>query len=129
MSVTLRKRKLNSGRIQLYLDIYRYGQRKTEALQMFLDGDRFHNRETVRMAETIRAKRELDVQAELHGLTASYNRKSSFIKYMTELKEKKRTKSTRYTWGSVISRLSDFAGNTIVFGDLTQAFVQNYSEY
>src|SRR5260221_4441004 len=95
MSVKLRKRVLESGRTQLYLDIYRYGQRKTEALQMFLDGDRFHNRETFRMAEIIRAKRELDLQGEMHGISGTYNRRSSFIKYLEAVGRKRTTEQSR----------------------------------
>jgi hypothetical protein len=79
MGVKLRKRKLPSGKTQLYLDVYRHGSRRFEALGFMLDGDRFHNRETLKMAETIRAKRELDLQSEIHGITGTHNRKSSFI--------------------------------------------------
>jgi len=129
MSVTLRKRRLISGKVQLYLDIYRYGQRKTESLQMYLDADRFHNRETLRMAETVRAKRELEVQAELHGLTATHNRKSDVIAYMNRLMEKRVNEGTRSHWKSAITKLSDFGSNGIVFGDITRGFVENYKDF
>jgi site-specific recombinase XerD len=128
MSVTLRKRELPSGRTQLYLDIYRQGARRVEALFM-LDGDRFQNRETLKMAETIRAKRELDLQSEMHGITGAYNRKSSFIKYLEQEREKRISKNTRRTWHQAIEHFGNLAGELVTFGDLNRELFEKFKTY
>jgi len=130
MSVTLRKRKLPSGRTQLYLDIYRMGNRSTEALGFFLEkNDRFQNRETMKMAEEIRAKRQLDFQADAHGLSGTHNRKASFIKYLEEQKEQRKNPHTKATWGQAIEHFGNFAGENIVFGDVTSMKLDKFKSY
>jgi len=99
MSVTLRKRRLPSGRTQLYLDIYRMGTRRTEALGFFLEKNgRFQNRETLKQAEEIRAKKQLDFRAETHGLTGTHNRKAGFINYLEEQKDLRTSPNTKASW-------------------------------
>jgi site-specific recombinase XerD len=124
MSVTLRKRKLPSGRTQLYLDIYHRGQRRSEALGFFLEkNDRFQNRETLKMAEEIRAKRQLDFQADEHGLSRTHNRRASFIKYMEGQQELRKNPRTKKLWKCAAEHFAAFAGENVSFGDLTpQAF-------
>jgi site-specific recombinase XerD len=130
MSVTLRKRKLPSGRTQLYLDIYRFGNRRTEALGFFLEkNDRFQNRETLKMAEDIRAKRQLDLQADAHGLTGTHNRKVSFFKYLEAQKESRKNPNTRDSWRQTISHFGNFAGEGIVFGDVTPMLLEKFKAY
>ena len=130
MSVALRKRKLPSGRTQLYLDIYRAGNRSTEALGFFLEkNDRFQNRETMKMAEEIRAKRQLDFQADAHGLTGTHNRKASFFKYLQAQADLKRRPNTKASWKRSIGHFGDFAGEGIVFGDVTPQLIEKFKTY
>jgi integrase len=129
MGVTLRKRKLPSGKTQLYLDVYRFGSRRFETLGLFLDGDRFNNRETLKMAEAIRARRELDLQAEIHGITGTHNRKSSFIKYLEGLKEARTSPNTQRSWKTAIGQLENFAGDSVTFGDLNKDFFERFKTY
>jgi len=130
MSVTLRKRKLPSGRTQLYLDIYRFGDRRTEALGFFLEkNDRFQNRETLKMAEDIRAKRQLDLQADTHGLTGTHNRKAGFFKYLEGQAELRTSPNTQKSWRSAIEHFADFAGAGVVFGDLTPQLFEKFKTY
>ena len=129
MSVALRKRKLPSGRIQLYLDIYRNGSRRTEALGFFLDKERFQNRETMKMAEEIRAKRQLDLQAETHGLTGTHNRKASFLKYIKGQAELRTSPNTKASWKQAIEHFENFAGEAVTFGDLTPHLFDKFKTY
>lgn len=130
MSVKLRKRKLPSGRTQLYLDIYRTGSRRTEALSLLLNkNDRFQNRETLKQAEEIRAKRQLDLQAETHGLTGTHNRKASFVKYLKDQAERRTSPNTRASWEQAIECFEDFAGEVVAFGDLTPQLFEKFKSY
>lgn len=63
LSVTLRQRTLKSGRTTLYLDIYSDGIRKTESLNLYLVGERKADKETLRLANIIRARREEELLA------------------------------------------------------------------
>ena len=130
MSVALRKRKLPSGRTQLYLDIYRQGNRSTEALGFFLEkNDRFQNRETMKMAEEIRAKRQLDFQADVHGLSGTHNRKASFFKYLQAQAELRTRPNTKASWKQAIGHFGDFAGEGIVFGDVNPQLFEKFKTY
>jgi hypothetical protein len=65
MSVTLRKKAISNGRHSLYLDYYLEGERKYEFLKQYIfkrakdDLEKQHNKETIRLAESIRSKREI----------------------------------------------------------------------
>lgn len=74
-SVKLRRKTLSSGRISLYLDFYpkvlnsNTGKwSRYEFLKIYLydkprtDLERFHNNETLALAEHIRARRQIDLQ-------------------------------------------------------------------
>jgi site-specific recombinase XerD len=130
MGVTLRKRKLPSGRTQLFLDVYRgAGNRTFEALGFFLDKDRFQNRETMKMAKEVCAKRQLDLQAEMHGLTGPHNRKASVIKYLHEQAQLRTSPNTRTSWNQAIDAFQDFAGAAVVFGDLNPQLFEKFKSY
>lgn len=65
--IRLRQRKMPSGRTTLYLDIYLNGKRTYETLKLYLvpeetRKDKEKNKETMRMAEAIRAKRVVELQ-------------------------------------------------------------------
>lgn len=63
--ITLRQRTLPSGRTTLYLDIICNDKRKVESLKLFLipetsRADKQKNKETMKLAEAIRAKRVVE---------------------------------------------------------------------
>ena len=68
MRVRLRKRKLPSGNISLALVTNIDGHRRYETLNIFLTKDRHENKEKIRLADAIHAKRELDVHWDLEGI-------------------------------------------------------------
>lgn len=68
--VRLREKKLKSGGSSLYLDIYLHGQRRYEFLGLYLrkertKQDREANSEVLRMADAVRARRQIEIQSEL----------------------------------------------------------------
>ena len=67
--VRLRKKKLSSGNYSLYLDIYSGGKRKKEYLKLYLVPEKTkvakeENKNTMMVAETIKAERLLSVQSD-----------------------------------------------------------------
>jgi hypothetical protein len=81
MSVKLRKRKLPSGKTQLYLAIGVSRHRRYEALNLFLTKERNGNKQILRLAEAIRAKRELDVHADQEGIASPWRQSLCFFEY------------------------------------------------
>lgn len=73
MSVTIEKKKLKGGRVALYLN-YSFGQKRwRESLRLVLEEPdtpeaRRLNREKIRMAGTIRSKRELELAGSHYGI-------------------------------------------------------------
>lgn len=69
--VRIREKRLNDGNVSLYLDMYYMGVRKKEGLKLYLVPEvnaaaKLQNRNTLKLAEQIKAERILDIQQ--HGL-------------------------------------------------------------
>lgn len=80
MRIEIRKKATKRGGFSLYLDIYHNGVRRYEFLKMYLvpensPHDKMQNKETMRVAETIRAQRLIDL--ERGGMNLSTNSKDS----------------------------------------------------
>lgn len=93
-SVTLRQRVRPSGRIALYLDIYRRGVRKVESLKLYLipeknRADKEKNRQTLQLAEAIRSKRHIEVIKGEYGFNTHAEEDILFFPYAEMLLEQK----------------------------------------
>ena len=105
MRVHLRKRKqTKSGSISLFLEFYKEttttpeGKTKNlrdyEYLNLYLVDkpktpiDKQHNKDTLNLAESIKAKRELEIKNGLYGFTNDFKQNTNFIDYFTEMMEK-----------------------------------------
>lgn len=98
MKVFLRERKQTSkGKTSLYLELYK-GTTKTpdgkvkpireyEYLNLYLLDkpaspiDKQQNKETKKLAESIKAKREIEIKEGRYGFTADFKTKANFIDY------------------------------------------------
>lgn len=74
--VTLRAKKLKSGASSLYLDYYKSGVRRFEFLKLYLipektPADKAQNKETLRLAEEIRARRYIEFESTNFGANIS----------------------------------------------------------
>ena len=77
--IKLRRRKTASGLISLYLDIYAEGRRTYEFLKMYLveektRADKEKNRQTLLMAEAVRAKRIVELRNGEFGFKNKMNK-------------------------------------------------------
>ena len=126
MSVQLRRRKLGSGKTSLYLDIYHEGQRDYEFLKLYLDPkDRIANKETLRLAESIRAKRQLELQSARHGFVPSFKKRANFVAYFESIAMKKKDKD----WLTTLKHIKLFAGDTVPFSALTKQWLERFREH
>lgn len=112
-SVSLRRRALKNGNVSLYLDIYRNGKRDYEYLKLYLVPEkdkqsRQRNKETLALAEAIRAKRVVEVVNNEYEFR-TVQKHVLFYDYFVALCEKKRGKledrEGRGNWGNWMSCL------------------------
>lgn len=136
MFVELRQRKLPSGKVQLYLDIYDRDTRKQEALGLFLFDkskrlnaeQRAHNKNTETLARELLMRRREQFKLQVYGVAGEYSRERDFIAYCQELAEA-RSKNTRSSWESAIEHLRRFSGGSLKFGQLTRPMFERFRDY
>lgn len=81
MAVNLKWRTLKNGVKSAYLDINHNNQRKYEFLKIRLSKNDSERKEKKRLAEAIRAKRELEIITGEYNFTPSHKKKVDFIAY------------------------------------------------
>lgn len=91
--------------------------------------DKKHNKETVALAQNIRAQRQLAVQKGNYGFLSDEKENSDFVTYFEQL-AKKRKGSNSDNWTSALHFLKDFTdGKTIRFKELNEGFCNDFKEY
>ena len=137
-SVKLRKRKRPSGNTALFLEFYIKGKRSYEYLNLFLipektRADKERNKETLRLAETIRGERLVEVQNGRFGFEAGYKLDTNFLDYYRMLCEKRHQNPESLgnwgNWYSALKHLERYCRPDMTFRDVTPAFVQGFKEY
>lgn len=136
--VRLRKRKMSSGNTSLYLDIYLNGRRSYEYLHLYLipetnRKDRETNRETLALAEAIRAKRVVEVRNGVFGFRDGYKLDTNFLDYYRHLCEQRhQTEGSLGNWGnwwSALKHLERYCRPDTTFKDITPEWVQGFKDY
>ncbi|WP_276499501.1 site-specific integrase [Pontibacter litorisediminis] len=139
--VTLRRKPMSKGRHTLYLDYYppiphpdtgKLTRREFLRLYVFDKPrnqlDKHHNRETLTLAEHIRAKRQLDVQSMRYGFLSSARRNTTLIDYYKE-QVSKRSGSNSGNWQSSLFYLEEFFPENLRLSELTVAACNDYKNY
>ena len=127
MSVKLRRKKLADGRRSLYLDIYHNGERSYDFLKLYLGADNAANKETLRLAERIRATRELELQSQPHGYIPSFRGKVDFILYFEQLAGTKNENDT--AWRNTLVHLKEFTGGSLRLDAVNERWLESFKEY
>lgn len=140
MNVALRRRDTGKS-ITLFLDYYYKGKRKYEFLKLKLykaDGNkklsaqqRQHNKDVLQLAESIRAKRQLEIQNGYWGFKNLDNNKRSFIKYVDQLvKTRTNSKGNEGNWKSMFKHLKAYTkGMDISFEQVTPKWLEGFKLY
>jgi len=147
MKIHLRKRQHSkTGSISLFLEIYKgtttssdgkvKNLRDYEYLNLYLIDkpktpiDKQHNKDTLQLAESIKAKRELEIKNGLYGFTNKFKQSTNFIDYFTEQMEKRKQSIGNYgNWDSTLKHLIKFAGTKVSFREIDQNFAENFRDY
>lgn len=131
-NITLRWRELPSGKKSLFLDITSGGKRYRENLKLFLvpernRDDKSKNRETMRLAEAVRAQRLVEVQNREFGFKPRTIRSVKFKPYFLAL-AKKRKKSS--VWMSCLSHIGAYCdADKLCFGDINKRWIEGFVTY
>lgn len=135
--VHLRTRKIKDGKESLYLDINYRGTRCRENLELYLlpgnaRGAKELNRNTLRLAEEIRAKRVLQLQAEEYDLTIQNAGCQPVLEWLEEQRKYYHSHgNTNYskTIKSLIKHLTVFGKKGIRMKDITTRLLRDFLEY
>lgn len=135
MNVTLRQRTKN-GKVSLYLDYYHKGKRKLEYLRLYLidkprtPEERSFNKKTLQLGESIRAKRQLELQNGIYGFQDSEKINSLFLTYFELLAEKRRDSDGNYgNWMSALKHLKNWKKSNVRFADIDREWLEELKYY
>lgn len=137
-SIRLRKRKLATGNTSLYLDIYRNGVRQYEYLKLYLipektRDDKEKNKQTLQLAEAIKAKRTVDLHNNEFGFT---NRRSQvrFFDFFEKLiyhdgDGAERQKGCASGWRATAAFLHQYERRDITFAEIDSAWINGFKHF
>jgi len=136
VNVYLRRKPLKGNKLSLYLDIYppiphpetgKLTRRHFLGLHIYknpkTDIEKNHNKETLALAEAIRAKRQLEVQAEQYGFLAKKKPEKDFLEFFKEQNNGKRA------WHATLKHLQVFTNGKLPTSKINEAFCNDFREY
>lgn len=136
--IKIRRKQLANGNISLYLDIYHNGRREYEFLKLYLipeknRADKEKNRQTLQLANSIKAKRIVDIQNGDHGFKSPFAEEVLFFDYYRNMCEKRLGTESRGNWGnwrSCLKHLEKYESNQrITLSHITPKWVQGFKDY
>jgi integrase len=139
MSVQLRKKACAGGKQSYYLDIYHNNERHYEFLKLYLhksktgEEQKNKNAEIKLLAESIRAKRELELQAKDYDYTPAFKKNIDFIAYYNKFlndysnKDKRIVKYSLHHFKLFLE--SKEYGNTLNAKLINEELCKKYREY
>ena len=137
--VRLRRKTLTNGNVSLYLAINTgAGRREYEFLRLYLipeksKADKLRNRETLALANSIKAQRIVDIQKGAHGFRSDFREQTLFFDYyqaLTEKRKKKESKGNFSNWASCLRHLRKYEPRrNFTFAEITPQWVQGFKDY
>ena len=140
--VKLRQRAISGNRQSLYLDFYpaiphpETGEpTRREFLGLYLFDkpknpfDKQSNKETLQLAENIRAKRQIEIQAGNYGfLNTRQKAETDFVQYFKQIVETK-TGSNKHGWQTTFNYFEMFTGGKLTLSNLNKDLCNDFREY
>jgi len=135
MAIKLRKKPLSNGKNSLYLDYWNGETREYEFLKLYLykrpadPVEKQHNKDVLKTAEAIRAKREHEAGANEAGVKAFTRAKANFLSYYQTYLDKYTKKDVRMI-RYALEHLREFAGvDYLPAKAVTEAFCEEFREW
>lgn len=148
MKISLRKKKLKSGKLSLYLEFYKGSyfddngrekhNREFEYLKLYLKAnpknlrEKRENEETLKLAENIRTLREADIIKGKFNIKDDKKEKTNIFEIFDEViveKERTTTFSNAKTYISTKRLMLEFFNKNTTFADLTNKKVRDFKTY
>lgn len=135
--VKLRQRRISGGNISLYLDVYFNGRHSYEFLKLYLVPEtgrndrlaREQNRETLRLANSIKAQRIIDLQCGKYGFRSAAGAKLLFFDCVQSLADEHKG-ATRGSWLAMLRQLRLYEDNgRITLDQITPAWVKGFRAF
>lgn len=134
--VHVRTKKISNGRQSVYLDIYKDGERVKEFLGLYLipentRADKLANKETLKLAEEVKAKRIVDIQNDkfqLHDKEASKTILTEWLEEQRKFYKAHGNNNYSKTIHNLIIHLNKFAPNTQLRG-VKPSFLRKFLDY
>jgi integrase len=129
MGVKLREKKLSSGQVSFYLDIYHNKTRWYEFLEIHINKSRpsHEDKEKKRLAQEIRTKREHELIVEDNGLNNRKKKLACFVVFFEDYIKQKTSNSLNV---GVLSRLKKFMNKQpLPFTKLTTAWMKEFERH
>ena len=128
--IRLREKRLANGNRSLYLDIYYDGKREYEFLRLYLipetdKASRDKNRQTMALANAVKAKRIVELQNTKHGFAYNTLSDMTVVDYYSMMVEKK----GRNVWNASLTALSRYCGTRIKMKDIDARFCEGYKSF
>ena len=136
--VRIRRKALANGNISLYLAIYIKGHREYEFLKLYLipektKADKERNKQTLALANSIKAQRIVDIQNGVHGFKGDSKEQTLFYEYFNTLSEKRKKKESNGNFGNWLSCLRHMMKydprKNLTFADITPKWVEGFRDY
>ncbi|MDE6379418.1 MAG: site-specific integrase, partial [Muribaculaceae bacterium] len=133
-TVSLRTRERAGGKKSIYLDIYSGGKRHYEHLKLYLvpeltKADKAANRETLALAESIRAQYLVKKQAEIFGVTPDHDDEVLFYDFMERIIARKEG-TTKTSWENCLSHVVRYhPDRSLKLTDIDKEWVQGFRDY
>lgn len=137
-SIRLRQRKLATGNTSLYLDIYRNGVRQYEYLKLYLipertRADKDTNKQTLQLAEAIKAKRTVELHNNEFGFTTKRTQVRFFDFFATLVTHDgdgaERKKGCVSGWRATLAFLRQYEKRDITFADVDSDWINGFKHF
>jgi integrase len=131
--IAIRSQKLKNGLFSLYLDIYYNGKRNYEFLNLQVSKDyskdskrlKSEDKEKWELANSIKAKRELEIKNDEHGFVANFKKAGNFIDYF----QSKLAVKNHRSYNAALGKLKEFAGEKLLFKSIDEQWVNRFRAY
>lgn len=131
--VRLRERLLSDGSKSLYLDVYIDGKRHYEFLKLYIvpgqtAADRSANKQTMQLANAIKAQRIVELHNGRYNMVASQNA-VLFFDYFKLVAQSKKTNSSKAGWMCCYKYLTQYEQRDIKVTDITKQWVKGFRDF
>jgi integrase len=127
MKISIRKKKLSNGTYSLYLDYYYRGERQYEFLELRLINEKEADRETLQIAENIRAKRLIEWQRKQHAFKPPTKLRENFVAYFENIVNEK--PSDRSSWHCTLKKVKTFTNGHLSFLEIDEEWLRHLQKF